>query len=108
MLLKYNSDNGRINQTQLGNMLLIHRSNITGIIDRMEKADLVRRIADPEDRRINYIEMTDKGEETLEKTHKVYHQYLEEVMSAIPESDNQKIITLLEIIRKKLWDGNGR
>ena len=56
MLLKYQSENGRINQTRLGNMLLIHRSNITGIIDRMEKADLVRRIADPEDRRINYID----------------------------------------------------
>ena len=107
MLLKYQSENGRINQTQLGNMLLIHRSNITGIIDRMEKAGLVRRIADSEDRRVNYIEMTDKGKETLEDAHTVYHQRLDEVMSALSESDNRKISALLEVIRQQLLDGNG-
>lgn len=87
-------------------MLLIHRSNITGIIDRMEKAGLVRRIADPEDRRIHYVEMTDMGKETLEDAHKVYHQRLDEIMFALSESDNRKIIALLEVIRTQLWDGN--
>jgi DNA-binding MarR family transcriptional regulator len=105
MLLKYQSENGRINQTQLGNMLLIHRSNITGIIDRMEKAGLVRRIADTEDRRINYIEMTEKGKEILEKAHKVYYKRLDEVMSVLSDSDNKHIRTSLEVIRKQLWDG---
>ena len=106
MLLRYQSENGRINQTRLGNMLLIHRSNITGIIDRMEKAGLVRRIADPEDRRINYIEMTEKGKETLAEAHKVYYSRLDEVMSVISDSDNEQICTKLEVIRKQLWDRN--
>ncbi|MFC1541164.1 MarR family winged helix-turn-helix transcriptional regulator [Candidatus Latescibacterota bacterium] len=104
MLLKYQSEDGKINQTRLGNMLLIHRSNITGIIDRMEKTELVRRIPDYEDRRINYIEMTEKGKETLDNADRVYHKRLDEIMSALSESDNQKIIKLLEIIRKQLWD----
>ncbi len=107
MLLKYQSENGRINQTRLGTMLLIHRSNITGIIDRMEKAGLVRRIADSEDRRINYIEMTNNGKKTLEDAHTVYHQRLDEVMSVLSESDNQKVSDVLEVIRQQLWDGNG-
>ena len=106
MLLKYQSENGKINQTRLGNMLLIHRSNITGIIDRMEKVGMVRRTADPGDRRINYIEMTDKGKETLKNAHKVYHRRLDEVMSTLSESDNQKIIALLELVRNQLWNGN--
>ena len=102
MLLKYQSKNGKINQTQLGNMLLVHRSNVTGIIDRMENAGLVRRTADPDDRRINYIEMTDVGKETLEKAHKVYHKRLDAVMSALSDSENQHMIDLLEVIRKQL------
>ncbi|MFC1539361.1 MarR family winged helix-turn-helix transcriptional regulator [Candidatus Latescibacterota bacterium] len=106
MLLKYQSEEGKINQTRLGNMLLIHRSNITGIIDRMEKAGFVKRLPDPEDRRINYIEMTEKGKETLDNADRVYHKRLDEIMSALSESDNQKIIKLLEIIRKQLWNEN--
>jgi DNA-binding MarR family transcriptional regulator len=102
MLLKYQSENDKINQTQLGNMLLIHRSNVTGIIDRMENAGFVRRVADPEDRRINYIEMTDTGKETLDDAHKVYHDRLDAIMSALSDSENQHIIDLLEVIRKQL------
>jgi DNA-binding MarR family transcriptional regulator len=108
MLLKYQSDDGRISQTRLGNMLLIHRSNVTGIIDRMEKSGLVRRIPDPGDRRINHIEMTVKGGKTLEEAHAVYHARLDEVMSVLSESDFCKIIALHEGIRRKLWDGNMR
>ena len=89
MLLKYQSEDGRINQTTLGNMLLVHRSNITGIIERMEKIDIVKRVADPEDRRINYIGMTNKGKEIFEEAHKVYFQRLDEIMSAISKSDNR-------------------
>ena len=75
-------------------------------IDRMEKSGLVRRIPDSEDRRINYIEMTEKGRETLEKAHAVYHKRLDEIMSPLSESDNRQIIALHEAIRKQLWDGN--
>ena len=38
MLLKYQSDHGEMNQTSLGNMLLVNRSNVTGLIDRLEQA----------------------------------------------------------------------
>ena len=39
MLLKYQSDNGELNQTDLGNMLVVNRSNVTGLVDRLEQAD---------------------------------------------------------------------
>ncbi|MFC1651095.1 MarR family winged helix-turn-helix transcriptional regulator [Candidatus Latescibacterota bacterium] len=103
MLLKYQSINDRINQTRLGDMLLIYRSNITGIIDRMEKADLVRRTADSGDRRVNYVEMTENGKSILEKAHKVYHTRLDEIMAAVSDADNEHICSSLELIRKPLW-----
>ena len=87
-------------------MLLIHRSNVTGIIDRMEKAGLVRRMPDTEDRRINLIEMTEKGKDTLEKAHKVYHARLDEIMSEVSDADNEHICSSLEAIRKPLWERN--
>jgi len=83
MLLKDQSDSGRLTQTQIARMLLVNRSNITGVADRMEKKGFVKRIADSADRRINFIEMTDHGREVLMKAHDVYYGRLTEIMKGI-------------------------
>lgn len=102
MLLKYQSDDGRINQTRLGEMLLVNRSNITGLVDRMEKASLVIRTSDLSDRRIKYIEMTDKGREILKKTHTMYHKRLDDVMSSLSDSESGSLCSILKTVRRRL------
>jgi DNA-binding MarR family transcriptional regulator len=99
MLLKYQSENGLINQTRLGKMLLVNRANITGLIDRMEKAGLVRRLADSEDRRVNYVKMTDTGSEVLEKAHKEYFSRIEQIMAPLAEEECRLLNLLLERMR---------
>lgn len=99
MLLKYQSENGRITQTKLGKMLLVNRANITGLVDRMEKACLVRRLADSEDRRVNYVKMTDTGSEVLEKAHKDYFSRIEQIMSPLAEEECRLLNLLLERMR---------
>ena len=42
------------------------RSNITQLIDRMEGEDLVRRVSDPDDRRVTLAEITEAGRARLE------------------------------------------
>ncbi len=101
MLLKSNSVDGKINQTSLGNMLLVNRSNITGLVDRMEKARLVRRTADPEDRRVNYVEITKEGKEILKRAHITYYERVEEIMSGL---DYSVLSSLMESIRNQLHD----
>jgi len=54
MTLKFQSDDGTLNQTELGNMLFLKRSGLTGLIDRMEKAGMVARTSDRGDRRQPY------------------------------------------------------
>ena len=102
MLLKYQSADGKISQTRLSQMLLVRRPNVTGLIDRMEQSGLIRRIDDPDDRRVNYIEMTEKGADILEKSHDIYHRRLDEVMSVLPEKANDNLCGYLEEIRKNL------
>ena len=102
MLLKYQTSGGRINQTNLGNMMLVNRSNITGLIDRMEKSGLVRRISDPEDRRVNHVEITDKGSRILARANKVYYTRLEEIMSVLPKKEFNLLCRTLENVRQQL------
>lgn len=105
ILLKRQSVNGRINQTTLGKMMLVNRSNITGLVDRMEESGLVRRTDDPEDRRVHYVEMTDEGSRVLEKAHKVYYSRIEEIMSVLPENDRKLLSSMLESVRMQLrWN----
>jgi len=102
MLLKYQSDKGRINQTKIGRMLLVNRSNVTGLIDRMEKAALVRRTADVGDRRVHMIEMTGKGRDLLDRSERVYYKRIEEVMSHLSSEQLDQLIQNLETARERL------
>lgn len=42
-------------------------STISGVIDRLEKAELVRRVRSEQDRRVIYVEVTDKYREIQEE-----------------------------------------
>ena len=50
-----------ISQRELGDRLLVDRSNVTGLLDRMEKAGWVRRTDHPEDRRVYLVRLTPAG-----------------------------------------------
>src|SRR5690606_7054510 len=50
-----------LSQRELSDTLVVDRSNVTGLIDRLTKSGWVRRAADPADRRIHRIELTPGG-----------------------------------------------
>lgn len=102
MMLKYQSENGQLNQTELGSMLLLKRSGLTGLVDRMEKGGLVRRIPDPDDRRVNLVEMTDEGKQLLDKTEAPYFSRIEQITQVLSEEDHAAISLILEKIRNQL------
>ena len=53
----------RLTMTQLASAILFSKSGLTRLIDRMEAAGLVQRLARPGDRRSLHIALTDAGEE---------------------------------------------
>ncbi len=99
MILKYQSNEGVMNQTTLGSMLLVNRSNVTGLIDRLEQAGYVQRLADAVDRRVNLVKLTKKGEKLLEKAIKVYFERLEQITESLSDQDLKRICSAIEQIR---------
>ena len=62
MLLKYQGGQEEgLSQAQLSSMMLVNRANVTSLIDRMEKIDLVIRTPAPTDRRSNIVKLTKRG-----------------------------------------------
>ncbi|MEM7033403.1 MAG: MarR family transcriptional regulator [Chloroflexota bacterium] len=56
---------GPLNQNAIGTKLLISRSNVVAVIDKLEEKALVRRERSREDRRCIFVHLTDKGQEVI-------------------------------------------
>ena len=57
----------RLHHQVLAESVLLSRSGVTRLVDRMIEAELVVREPDPNDRRASYVAMTRKGKDTLRR-----------------------------------------
>lgn len=103
MLLKYQSDEDvGLTQTELGSMLLVNRSNVTGLIDRLEHSGWVERSGQANDRRVKRIRLTKKGRQKLESAEEVYYRRVTEIMGALSEKEQKQLTRLLEKVRERI------
>lgn len=75
-----------LTQRELSEILVVDRSNVTGLIDRMEHAGWVRRMPVPHDRRAYRIELTPAGRALWQTTHPVYADAAAEVVRDLKPS----------------------
>jgi MarR family transcriptional regulator, organic hydroperoxide resistance regulator len=64
-------ENSPIKISDLANKLYLHSTTVIGIIDRLEKQDFVRRDRSKDDRRVVWIELTDKGNDLVKSAPEV-------------------------------------
>jgi DNA-binding MarR family transcriptional regulator len=102
MLLRYQTADGSADQTTLGRMLVVNRSNVTGLVDRMERDGLVTRIGDPVDRRVKRVRMTPAGARLLEKAEQAYAARTREVAAGLTPASLATLCRLLEAVRTAL------
>ncbi|MDP9438332.1 MAG: MarR family transcriptional regulator [Actinomycetota bacterium] len=63
---------GRLRMHELAHAVVLSRSGLTRLVDRLEGAGLLRREPDPADRRGSYAAITDEGGATLRRMWPVY------------------------------------
>jgi len=100
MLLKYQSDKDKgLSQARISGMMLVNRANITTLIDRMEKVDLVVRTHETSDRRTNIVKLTNRGRELLAKIEPLYTKEVKRIMAVLRQDEQKIVIEMLEKIR---------
>lgn len=100
MLLHYQAENNEgLSQAQLGEMMLVNRANITTLIDRMEKANLVIRTSVSNDRRTNIIKLTANGKKLFAKAEPLYAQQVKGMMTGFNQAEQKNLIAVLERAR---------
>jgi DNA-binding MarR family transcriptional regulator len=70
-------------QIELGRLLLTHRSNVTGLVDRLEERGWVRRLDDEQDRRAFRVVLTSAGQKLLEEILLHYHSAAERALGCL-------------------------
>ena len=63
---------GRLRMHELARAVVLSRSGLTRLVDRLERAGLLRREPDPADRRGSYAAITDDGRSMLRRMWPVY------------------------------------
>jgi DNA-binding MarR family transcriptional regulator len=91
-----------LSQARISEMMLVNRANITSLIDRMEKANLVRRTTSLEDRRSNVIKLTARGKKLFAQLDLLYIKEVKKAMAPLRESEQENLMEMLGKIRKKL------
>lgn len=88
--------------TDLSDRLLFDKSTITRIIDRLEQAALVRRIADPVDRRVQRVVLTEQGRALRERAALAHERSLERRMAVLDADEQRHLCALLAKLRDGL------
>ncbi|MFF3689536.1 MarR family winged helix-turn-helix transcriptional regulator [Streptomyces sp. NPDC002187] len=82
----------------IATLLVCDASNVTGIVDRLEARELVRREADPADRRVKNVVATDAGREIIRRVREEM-QETHGALDALGEAESATLYALLQRLR---------
>ena len=80
---------GPLNQKDIGQKLLVSKSNVVTVIDKLEARDFVKRQRGVEDRRCVFVHLTEAGREEIEKIMPVHFRAITQEINYL-NVDEQK------------------
>jgi len=89
---------------EIGSRMIQVVPAMTGLIDRLEKLELVRRERCTEDRRIVYIELTEKAATLLDEMDEPVTELEKALMGQLTRKELKELSRLLEKARQSLSD----
>lgn len=99
MILKEHGSAG-LSQQELSEHLIVTKSNVVGLIDRLERGGYVKRKAHPSDRRFNQIVLTPSGGKLELKIEQLYFAEVDKMMNSLTTSQKKAVIQAMERIRE--------
>jgi DNA-binding MarR family transcriptional regulator len=85
-------------QTDLSRSLIMHRSNVTGLIDRLESRGLVQRRDNRNDRRAYHVVLTPAGSQLIHEILPHYYAAAEEVWGRLPIRRIRELTSDLDVV----------
>lgn len=94
--------NKPLTQREISDKMFVDKSNMTGILSRLEAQGLIERRDDANDKRSYNIALTSAGKKLASKLDKRYLAKVHEVMDGLSEREHKELIRLLSKVRDGL------
>jgi DNA-binding MarR family transcriptional regulator len=106
-LLRYGGPDG-LQLSEIGELLITSRANITGLIDHLETKGYVTRIVDYHDRRARLATITRSGEDLVDEVLPLHQKLSADLYAHLSLEEIQNLNEILKKIRRspKLGDDN--
>lgn len=95
MVIKHQGKEKGLSQVEIGKSLIVTASNITRLIDKLEKEGFIERLSRKGDRRVNLVRISKKGSDLLDKVWPGYHNKIMELATLINKEELTRISGLL-------------
>ncbi len=104
---------GALTMGELARRVGVSEKTITGIVDRMESASLLKRVRDESDRRIVRAEITPHGQKVFVQIRAEMRERAAHLLGLLDPEDRQGLVRIISTLRdrvveraQKLRDGN--
>ncbi|MGR3624534.1 MarR family winged helix-turn-helix transcriptional regulator [Pseudophaeobacter sp.] len=91
-----------LKMSEISKMLRVSNGNITGIVDRLTQEGLALRVALPQDRRANMVQLTPKGEEVFAEHAATHEAWIDEILGELNAGDIESMTAQLDHLAKFL------
>lgn len=93
---------GPLKMCEIAGKLLMSGANVTGVVDRLEKKGLVKRVTEAEDRRMFHIHLTEAGRRLIAEVFPVHAKKIEKLTSALSAHEKLELTRLLKKLGKSI------
>lgn len=89
---------GPLKISELCEHMMVSLGAASQMVDRLEKLDMVERIADPEDRRVRKVQVLEKGKKFVQENFAFSQSWLSEIPANITPEQEIQITAALSIL----------
>jgi DNA-binding MarR family transcriptional regulator len=86
----------RLRLTEMSRRLLVQPPSVTGVVDRLERQGLVKRLTSARDLRVRKLSLTPKGRALMARVLAGHEQRTRRLFAALPARDQANLLSLLQ------------
>lgn len=94
-------ENRKISMSRLSDKLLVSNGNVTGVVGRLVEDGLVVRETDANDRRIQYVSLSDRGRATFLKTAGKHERLIDSIFAGLADEEIARIIAVMDDVHER-------
>ncbi len=101
-LIGYIRKSGKMKINELSHQLNLTNSTVSGIIDRLEKKQIVERVRSNDDKRVVYVSLTPEFAEMHQDFHSIFDKNIENIVKNATPEEIVAVTNGLNILKKLL------